>query len=325
MDKEIDFVRDLDKILDQRLNGYSLENIPEDSGSLKYIRLFTYIRKANFCHKSFKIYESKEFLKKKKKYRNSLNKLYLRAMLGYSWEKFLSRQYTDLSYKDNLFNNWSILHFHLGDDQEGSKLVTRTGDLAIAYIDFQEDSLYFLRIQDHKSKPWYDDSLFQVIYDNWPEVLKRQVYDGEFSIDDAYYTKNKVEKAQKQGQLMCYRIKDKAGKYRYIFPPAMGHTSSGDPNIDVMNYDYLCNTLDDLSKKVEKEKMAPRINPLVHARLVYNEMVPGYCIYKTYTDGRIKRFYIDFDRNRIQEFENGINKIDLNILGGLGGFSSLYL
>lgn len=61
--------------------------------------------------------------------------------------------------------------------------------------------MYFLRIQDHVRQPWYDDSLFQVVYDNWPNLLDGYMLAEVCAVDEDCFTKENIKKAQMYGAL----------------------------------------------------------------------------------------------------------------------------
>ncbi len=284
MNREIDLTSDFHELLDENMKQCGVRKIPCKPKDLKYIRFFTYLRKTNRGKIKFDIYESEEFKREKGRYEDSLSKLFGIIRDGESWECFLSKRCSDLSYNDHLFNNWSILHFHLGSRVGSSGMVERTGDLAIAYIDYNHRNLYFLRIQDHVRQPWYDDSLFQVVYDNWPNLLDGYMLAEVSAVDEDCFAKENIKKAQNHGVLMLYRIKDKEHKYKYIMPLGMGHASSGDSNNDVSVYDNTIEGLRYFQRQLKSEQVLRIENPLIYAKLVHSPKQRRYCILKVYAD-----------------------------------------
>lgn len=87
---------------------------------------------------------------------------------GTSLRPNLSKRLTDLDYDDPMLNDWGIHHIHLGTVIGASGFTDRTGPLLFARFD--RSNAYLLGVFDHGH--WSDQSLIQLIHDNWPDSIK---------------------------------------------------------------------------------------------------------------------------------------------------------
>jgi len=70
---------------------------------------------------------------------------------------------------DPMFNDWGILHFHLGNELETSnKFVKRTGELA--FVRFHKDSAYIIAIGKHGD--WTKQALVATLHKYWRYTLE---------------------------------------------------------------------------------------------------------------------------------------------------------
>ena len=99
---------------------------------------------------------------------------------GENLSAHLSRKLPDISYNDPLLNSWGIQHLHL----------QTTGTKQLLYVYFGKQSAYFIAILDHHS--FSEQTLIQIIHDNWPEVLTR------FRIAGTVYPRNFTSKERHQ-------------------------------------------------------------------------------------------------------------------------------
>lgn len=80
----------------------------------------------------------------------------------------LSKTLLRTNYEDDLLNDWGIHHFHLGQAVK-SGFVERTGPLLFAVI--LDDAVYAINVYKHGD--WTKQSMLQIAYENWPELLER--------------------------------------------------------------------------------------------------------------------------------------------------------
>ena len=97
----------------------------------------------------------------------------------------LSRRLADINFKDELLNDWGILHFHLGTVLEGDGFMARTGPLLFARIDPQD--AYLLGVGTHAH--FSSQALVQTLVDTWPGAMARHeqpdILDVRFPATDA--------------------------------------------------------------------------------------------------------------------------------------------
>ena len=97
----------------------------------------------------------------------------------------LSRKLAEITFKDDLLNDWGILHFHLGTVLEADGFMGRTGPLLFARID-REDA-YLLGVGTHAQ--FSSQVLVQRMVDTWPGAMARYeqpgILDLQFPTTDA--------------------------------------------------------------------------------------------------------------------------------------------
>jgi hypothetical protein len=86
---------------------------------------------------------------------------------GNDLRPYLSKFILDIDYNDNLLNHWGIYHLHLGDYIEATGFIKREGP--VLYVRFDKTNAYFIDVRGHNS--WSEQSLIQVIHDNWPQTI----------------------------------------------------------------------------------------------------------------------------------------------------------
>lgn len=164
---------------------------------------------------------------------------------------YLSTAVSNISYKDMLFNDWGILHLHLGDKpyKKDSRFVNRTGPLL--FLLKKNGGAYFIKIYKHKPEPWANKELLQIIQLNWPELLDDYRLSEATSVSPELSARELFE-ARKAGSFVFVELEDRKGKSTVIAPPFLGIASSGHSNIDVRNYDSIFNFIKSLERWIKK-------------------------------------------------------------------------
>ncbi|WP_458463635.1 hypothetical protein [Paenibacillus sp.] len=110
---------------------------------------------------------------------------------GQDLVEYMSRDVLNAAFEDKMFSDWRFYHFHLSDPNKRhlkDKRFLKRGDyLLIAYMESSDDdTMYFLQIIPHKRANWTKEELVRVLADNWPELIKRNVFEGSLtaSIND---------------------------------------------------------------------------------------------------------------------------------------------
>lgn len=122
------------------------------------------------------------------------------------------------SNNDSLLNDWGIHHLHLGvsSHRRHSALVERTDPLLFARFD--KDFAYLINIFDHGN--WTNESLIQILHDNWPNSIKQFRVPGITDLEVPIEDRNAFRKA---GVLVPIQI---ANGIVYM-PPGGGYSASG--------------------------------------------------------------------------------------------------
>lgn len=234
----MDLVQDWQDIMleDIRKEGLSFSlTQPRDTLIIRY---FTYLRKQG-PKKPCTIFKSREFYCPPQ-LRKGLKQIETLLKRGEDISLYLSKDVENLK-EDLMFNDWGVLHLHLGDTLDKKKnLIKRTGPLLFIY--FKDAEAYFINIFQHKE--WTKKAVIQTIYDNWPDLItpfklnipEFQGFSPEFSESDHL-------KLRTSHMNVMLEIKDEYGNRLPLMPPGMGLVSSGDSMKDVRSYQYQVNEI----------------------------------------------------------------------------------
>lgn len=163
--------------------------MPDNEVVTKYI---TYIRECVFYPVT--VIESKEVKSEIKNYPelvSGYNEIKDRLQKGEGVQPYLSKKAYELR-PDNLYNDWQIIHLHLGVVQGNKKKSKRSNLTLRMYV--ENYKAYFICIEPHKS--YANSELLKIMYENWPEIiegheLKGVTLDKELSEDDIIKYRNK--------------------------------------------------------------------------------------------------------------------------------------
>lgn len=163
--------------------------MPDNEVVTKYI---TYIRECVFYPVT--VIESKEVKSEIKNYPelvSGYNEIKDRLQKGEGVQPYLSKKAYELR-PDNLYNDWQIIHLHLGVVQGNKKKSKRSNLTLRMYV--ENYKAYFICIEPHKS--YANSELLKIMYENWPETIERHelkgvTLDKELSEDDIIKYRNK--------------------------------------------------------------------------------------------------------------------------------------
>jgi len=101
-----------------------------------------------------------------------LQQLIEKAESGQDLKPHLSTQSDNPDYKDLMFYDWGIFHFHLGTNPHPKRqgFVERTHDLLFAIADSHTARMYLIDIHPHHGG-FTNQDLLRIIEENWPEIL----------------------------------------------------------------------------------------------------------------------------------------------------------
>lgn len=105
---------------------------------------------------------------------------------GQDLMEYMSRNVLDVAFEDKMFSDWRFYHFHLSDPDirhpDDERFLERGDYLLIAYMESSDDdTIYFLQVIPHKRTNWTKEELVRVLADNWPELIKKNVFEGSLT------------------------------------------------------------------------------------------------------------------------------------------------
>lgn len=134
-----------------------------------------------------------------------------------------------LPYEDGLYNDYRVLHFHLGTGKEACGYTNRTKELLFAIVDRAD--VYEIGIYRHGD--WYELDILDIIDGNWPALLDR-VTIRSLDVSNCPSTREDV-KALRQANVVSV-VKLKSG--RIVAPPGGGVATDGTSIEAVTSADY---------------------------------------------------------------------------------------
>lgn len=233
MSIEMDFLSNWQDIMIGYMTAEGLKfssNTPKD---LLIIRYFTYLRKkGGQTPRPRRIHKTTEFVYPPE-LDAGLNQLINALVNGKNISPYLSKKFDDISKIDGMFNDWGILHLHLGEqlDPNDGRHVERTGPLLFLYL--TEEDAYLINVYKHSD--WTDRSILQTVQNNWPQLIKPYVMHGALSLSHQY-TEQQHAALRNAGITVLIELKDKNGDILVIAPPGLGITASKDALQDVRSY-----------------------------------------------------------------------------------------
>lgn len=120
--------------------------------------------------------------------------------LGLNINRYQSHQLERTDFHDGFLNDFGLHHFHLGESTQGTgrhkKYIVRTKNEVFAKV--ETDDIYILGIFGHnkgkKNFIFTDESLLQLLYDEWPHLLKpyilNRVTGTKYTAEERYNLRN---------------------------------------------------------------------------------------------------------------------------------------
>ncbi len=183
---KINFLADYKEIITQKL--CSLGHPPKDEQDLdtvlrRYLNLSLRIPRTIV----WTVRQSKELANKilPQEITLSLQQLIEKAESGQDLKPHLSTQSDNPDYRDLMFYDWGIFHFHLGTNPHPKRqgFVERTGDLLFAIADPDTARMYLIDIHPHQGG-FTNQDLLRIIDQNWPEIIEDYALQG---VDESTY------------------------------------------------------------------------------------------------------------------------------------------
>lgn len=168
---QINFLADLKEIITQEL--CSLGHPPKDEENLDTV-LKRYL---NFSLRIpptivWTVKQSKELANKilPEEITLGLQQFIEKAKSGQDLKPHLSTKRDNPDYKDLMFYDWGIFHFHLGTNPHPKRqgFLKRTDDVLFAIADSDTATMYLIDIHPHL---FTNQDLLRILEENWPEIL----------------------------------------------------------------------------------------------------------------------------------------------------------
>jgi hypothetical protein len=120
--------------------------------------------------------------------------------------------------EDGLYNDYGVVHFHLGVGSETTGYINRTNELLFAVID--SSSVHEIGIYVHGD--WWELDILEAIDANWPSLLDRVTLHG-LDVAISPRTREEVKALRKAKVVPFFRL----NSGRIIAPPGGGIASDG--------------------------------------------------------------------------------------------------
>lgn len=152
-----------------------------------------------------------------------------------------------LGFEDGLYNDYRVVHFHLGVGYHSSGYINRTGELLFAIVDSK--SVYEIGIYQHKD--WFELDILDIIDLNWPQLLDSVTING-LDVAGCPTTRDEVKALRAANVTTIMKLRSG----RIIGPLGGGLTTAGTSLESVQSADYwakllrngdklICNSISD--------------------------------------------------------------------------------
>jgi len=238
----MDLFKDLETALLSKLS--TLGVTPKNSNSIQDLCL-AYLNASNRRISPWKriVHHSKELIAKlptlSPDQQKAVKTIQKAAEQGQDLTCYLSKKMME-DYNDSLFNDWKVIHFHLGHFQSGNPFVQRTDELLYGYA--TKDDLFLIEVFDHNG--FSNQVLLQIIHDNWPHITRPFALQGLKA--GPPITNSTIKQLRKHGVSYSVPLKDGT----LLFPPGGGYASSGDNTTLVMLTDRFFANIRALETKI---------------------------------------------------------------------------
>jgi hypothetical protein len=227
---KIDLVKDWQDQILSAMKSEGLNNTRKMKIDQLIISYFTYLRKKELGLKH-RIHYAKEFFCPEK-YKPSLCNIIDILKTGGDIGPYLSTG--AIAFKnDYMFNNWGIVHLHLGDEphKRDRRFIKRTGLLLFMYR--HDNDAYLINTSEHNR--WSNLENLQILENNWQELIENRKLYGITGLSDVISDTERFN-FWKKGMDTVTELKDQKGEPMIIAPPGDGSVASGDSVKDVLLY-----------------------------------------------------------------------------------------
>lgn len=168
----INFISDLKEVITQKLSRLGHPPAPTENIDTLLIRSLNLARRVPPIIE-WTVMQSNELTRKSlmPEIRLGLEQFIQKAESGQNLKPHLSKKSDDPDYKDLMFYDWGVFHFHLGTNSNPNhnEFVERTGELLFAIADSNTARMYLIDIHPHR---FTNQKLLRIVKDNWPEIIE---------------------------------------------------------------------------------------------------------------------------------------------------------
>lgn len=232
----INFISDLKKVITQKLSRLGHPPAPEEDIDTILIRALNLARRVPRII-VWTVEQSKELASKSllPEIRLGLEQFIKKAESGQSLKPHLSKKSDDPDYKDLMFYDWEVFHFHLGTNSNPNHngFVKRTGELLFAIADSNTARMYLIDIHPHRGG-FTNQDLLRIVKNNWAKILDshtlNRVIELPFNFSD-----NDIDSLRKAGINPMLQIPDGP----VLLSMGGGITTAGTSRLNIMDADSI--------------------------------------------------------------------------------------
>lgn len=238
---KIDFIQDLKPIFSNELSkrGYKTkEKYNVETVLDHYLNITLRLPPIQ----NWTINQSQELIDKTDSLRTSiqqgLEKFIKNAERGNDLKPWMSENINKADYRDTMFYDWGIYHFHLGTKThkkgKNKGLIKRTDEVLLAIRYLNESIMYLIDVRSHKSEEelWYKKELIDIIENNWPNILDIYTLPGVVELLNP--PSDESIKILRQGQV-AINPTIQTSKDRVVMSLNGGYTNKKISNIVIIN------------------------------------------------------------------------------------------
>ncbi len=227
---KIDLVKDWQNHILEVMKNEGLNNTSKMKIDQLIIRYFTYLRKKEPGLKH-KIHFSQEFVCPEK-FIKSLCTIIDLLKTGGDIGPYLSTSAVALK-NDYMFNNWGIIHLHLGEKpyKNDPRFIERTG--LLLFIFRQDNDAYLINTSEHGR--WSILENLEILGKNWPEQFNNRKLNGITGLNHIMTDEERFNLWKVGGDTVT-EVTAQKGETVIIVPPGGGCMTSGDSQKDTIFY-----------------------------------------------------------------------------------------
>jgi hypothetical protein len=205
----INFISDLKEVITEKLSRLGHPPAPEEDIDTLLIRSLNLARRVPPIIE-WTVKQSKELAIKslRPEIRLGLEQFIKKAESGQNLKPHLSKKSDDPDYKDLMFYDWGVFHFHLGTNSNPNhnEFVERTGDLLFAIADSNTARMYLIDIHPHRGG-FTNQDLLRIVKDNWPEIIEPHTLNCVSEVDSNWSDED-IDSFRKAGIIPILPIPD---------------------------------------------------------------------------------------------------------------------